>query len=239
MPAKILLADDDLMVVDVLAHSLAAEGFEVLVATDGEAALALARSDPPDLVLLDVVMPRLPGFDVCREIRRDSDVPILMLTARDQESDRIKGLDLGADDYILKPFSSGELLARIRAHLRRANLSAAVRPPRSVTHIGNIVIDRQRHTVRHGALPVNLSQREYDLLMALLDARGAVIPRSELLAQVWGQRWIGDPHTLDVHIHWLREKLEDEPAQPKLLLTVRGVGYRLVTADEVNGAAQA
>lgn len=236
MPVRILLAEDDYTTVEMLQHTLEAAGFEVLVAMDGMRALELARSENPDLIILDVVMPRLQGFEVCSEIRRDSDVPILMLTARDEEVDRIRGLDLGADDYILKPFGPGELLARIRAHLRRAGSPGAGRPENSVTRIGDVVIDRRRHVVSRGAVPVSLSQREYDLLLALLDAHGAVMPRSQLLAQVWGQQWVGDPRTLDVHIRWLREKLEDQPAQPKLLQTVRSVGYRLITADELDSS---
>jgi DNA-binding response OmpR family regulator len=235
MPARILIADDDYLTVEMLRHTLEAAGFEVVTAMDGRSALALARSHHPNLVLLDVVMPGLLGFDVCRELRNESAVPILMLTARDEETDRIRGLDLGADDYILKPFSPGELLARIRAHLRRAELPGEPKKPENaVARIGDVVIDRRRHQVSRGAVPVNLSQREYDLLLALLDAHGAVMPRGQLLAQVWGQQWVGDPRTLDVHIRWLREKLEEQPAQPKLLQTVRNVGYRLVTPDELN-----
>ena len=240
MPTKILLADDDELIVDVLQHQLRTEGFDVLVAYDGEAALALARTQQPDLVLLDVMMPRLQGFEVCREIRRHSAVPILMLTARDAEMDRIVGLDMGADDYIVKPFSFRELMARIRANLRRMALLAPVEKPGSeVLQIGSIQIDRKRRSVSRGGVPVKLTQREYDLLLALLDAHGAVMPRTGLLDQVWGEEWIGDPRTLDVHVRWLREKLEDHPASPRLLLTVRGVGYRLVTSDELAGQAGA
>jgi DNA-binding response OmpR family regulator len=232
--STILLADDDELIVDVLLHRLKKEGFDVLVALDGESALSLARSHHPDLVLLDVMMPRLQGFEVCREIRRESTVPILMLTARGDEMDRIIGLDVGADDYIIKPFSFRELLARIRANLRRAEFSSeAGKNGHDAVHIGSLTIDRKRHAVSRSGLLVNLSQREYDLLVALLGADGAVMTRSQLLDQVWGVQWVGDPRTLDVHIRWLREKLEVEPAHPQLLLTVRGVGYRLVTADEV------
>jgi DNA-binding response OmpR family regulator len=230
----ILLADDDELIVDVLLHRLQTEGFEVLVALDGESALNLARSHHPDLVLLDVMMPRLQGFEVCREIRRESTVPILMLTARGDEMDRVVGLDMGADDYIVKPFSFRELLARIRANLRRVELSSGgAKNGHDIVRIGELVVDRKRHTVSRSGLLVNLSQREYDLLVALLGADGAVMTRSQLLDQVWGVQWVGDPRTLDVHIRWLREKLEAEPAHPQLLLTVRGVGYRLVTPDEV------
>jgi DNA-binding response OmpR family regulator len=210
------------------------EGFEVLVAHDGETALAMARTENPDLVLLDVMMPRLQGFEVCREIRLQSAVPILMLTARSDEVDRIVGLDMGADDYITKPFSFRELLARIRANLRRVDLSSGGRSGRELTSIGPLVIDRRRHIVSRNGVPVVLSQREYDLLLALVSAQGAVMSRSQLMDQVWGEQWIGDPRTLDVHVRWLREKIEDEPAQPRLIVTVRGVGYRMVTPDELD-----
>jgi two-component system response regulator VicR len=234
MPTRILLADDDEMIVDVLQHELQKEGFEVLVAFDGETALELARTQNPDLVLLDVMMPRLQGFDVCREIRRESTVPILMLTAGGEEMDRIIGLDMGADDYVVKPFSLRELMARIRANLRRVELSSSgVKNGRELVQIGPVTIDRKRHAVSLNGEPVSLSQREYDLLVALLGAKGAVMSRSELLDQVWGKQWVGDPRTLDVHIRWLREKIEPDPAQPRLVLTVRGVGYRLVTPDEL------
>ena len=148
--------------------------------------------------------------------------------------DRIIGLDMGADDYVVKPFSFRELMARIRANLRRVELSSSgVKNGRDVVRIGAVTIDSKRHVVSRGGEPVNLSQREYDLLLALLGAQGAVMSRSQLLDQVWGEQWVGDPRTLDVHIRWLREKIEADPAQPRMVLTVRGVGYRLVTPDEL------
>ena len=232
----ILLADDDEMIVDVLRHQLEREGFGVIATGNGAEALTLARMRRPDLVLLDVMMPGMQGWEVCRELRRESNAPILMLTARGEELDRVLGLELGADDYIVKPFSFRELLARIRANLRRmALLSQAetATPNDERDHIGAITIDRRRHRVWRGEALVNLTQREYDLLIALRTANGAVVPRSDLLDQVWGEGWIGDPRTLDVHIRWLREKLEADPSAPQLILTVRGVGYRLVTPDEL------
>jgi two-component system, OmpR family, response regulator VicR len=235
MPIRILLADDDEILAAVLERELRKEGFEVIVAHDGETALALARTQNPDLVLLDVTMPRMQGLDVCREIRRESAVPILMLTGRGAEVDRIQGLDVGADDYMVKPFSFRELVARIGANLRRVELSGSgAKKRQEVLRIGPITIDCRSQAVTRNGEPVRLAQREYALLVALLNAQGAVVPRSQLLSQVWGEQWIGDPHTLDVHIRWLREKLEAEPAQPRLLLTVRGAGYRLVTADELS-----
>ena len=231
----ILLADDDELIVDVLRHQLEREGFAVLATGNGLDALEIARGQAPDLVLLDVMMPGMQGWEVCRELRRESTVPILMLTARGEEMDRVLGLELGADDYVVKPFSFRELLARIRANLRRSALSqpAVESADAPLESIGPIAIDRRRHQVtRHGEV-VALTTREYDLLLALLDANGAVVRRGDLLDRVWGETWVGDPRTVDVHIRWLREKLEDEPGSPRLILTVRGVGYRLITAGEV------
>lgn len=233
----ILLADDDEMIVDALGYQLRKEGYTVCVAGDGEEALRLARSQEPDLILLDVMMPKKQGWEVCQEIRRESAVPILMLTARGEEMDRVLGLELGADDYVVKPFSFRELLARIHANLRRVYLQNPVSPAPangSVVHIGGVEIDKRRYAVARNGAPVPLSQREYDLLVALQDADGAVVKRGDLLDQVWGEEWIGDPRTLDVHMRWLREKLEEDPSAPRLLLTVRGVGYRLVTTDEID-----
>ncbi len=230
----ILLADDDEMIVDILSHQLTREGYAVVTASDGIRALELARTRQPDLVLLDVMMPGLQGWEVCRELRRESDVPILMLTARGEEMDRVLGLELGADDYIVKPFSFRELLARIRANLRRVALGRTPEPSQeNIVTIGALAIDRRRHVVLRRGEAVALSQREYDVLLALIDANGAVIRRDELLDQVWGETWVGSPRTLDVHIRWLREKLEDLPEHPTLILTVRGVGYRMVSAHEV------
>ena len=237
------------MIVDALERQLRREGYEVATAFDGEQALSCFEKNSPDLVLLDVMMPKLNGWDVCRAIRRQSHVPILMLTARDDEFDRVLGLELGADDYITKPFSTRELVARIRANLRRAAIDSTSVPAKSasvqsegsgdrslvhpITHLGHISIDRRRYLVTNKGEAVHLSQREYGLLIALLDADGAVVNRQTLIDQVWGEEWIGDPRTLDVHIRWLREKLENDAGAPKMILTTRGVGYRLVTADEI------
>lgn len=230
----ILLADDDEMIVDILSHQLTREGYAVVSAGDGIRALELARTQQPDLVLLDVMMPGMQGWEVCRELRRTSDVPILMLTARGEEMDRVLGLELGADDYIVKPFGFRELLARVRANLRRATQMRPAEPSQDgVMTIGPVAIDRRRHIVLRRGAAVALSQREYDLLLALADANGAVIRRDDLLDRVWGETWVGSPRTLDVHIRWLREKLEDQPENPSLILTVRGVGYRMVAPGEV------
>ena len=234
MNETILLADDDEMMVDVLQDQLQREGFRVIIAHDGEAALALALQAQPDLILLDVMMPKRQGLEVCQEIRRQQTTPILMLTARGEEIDRVLGLELGADDYIVKPFSFRELMARIRANLRRVAYQEPVAVvATNLLHLGTLTIDRNRRTVVNGGQLIQLSHREFDLLLALVDARGAVIKRNDLLDQVWGADWIGDTRTLDVHIRWLREKLEADPSRPLLLLTVRNVGYRLVGADEL------
>lgn len=232
----ILLADDDEMIVDALRYQLQKVGYIVLTAYDGEEAVRQTFAHAPDLVLLDVMMPKRQGWEVCREIRQKSTVPILMLTARGEEMDRVRGLEMGADDYIVKPFSFWELLARIHANLRRVAYDrqhTGEGTQSELITLGALTIDRKRHIVSQHDEPVALSQREYDLLMALLDADGAVVKRGELLDQVWGEAWIGDPRTLDVHIRWLREKLEPDPANPQLILTVRGVGYRAVSRDEL------
>jgi len=234
---RILLADDDAMILDVLRYQLEKEGYQVLTAEDGQQALDLAQTGQPDLVLLDVMMPKLQGWEVCRELRRTSEVPILMLTARGEEMDRVLGLELGADDYIVKPFSFRELLARIHSALRRAAYSqheVVVPEPDDRVFLGDLLVDRRRHMITRSGQPVALSPREYDLLVALLDANGAMVPRDDLLDRVWGEEWVGTPRTLDVHIRWLRGKIEADPAHPRLILTVRGAGYRLVTAGELN-----
>ena len=238
----ILLADDDPMIIDPLALQLRREGFTVHIAVDGEDALAQARRVAPDVVLLDIMMPKKQGWEVCRELRAESDVPIIMLTARGEEMDRILGLELGADDYLTKPFSARELIARIRAVLRRVAMDSArqtspaaetTSEDESVVQLGRVTVDRARYQVAVDGEPVHLSQREYSLLMALLDAQGAAVKRGDLVDQVWGAEWIGDPRTLDVHMRWLREKLERDPSKPELLLTIRGVGYRLVAPEEI------
>ncbi|MEZ4767447.1 MAG: response regulator transcription factor [Caldilineales bacterium] len=234
----ILVADDDEMIVDVLLDQFANEGFNAVAAYDGVEALRQARLARPDLILLDVMMPKMQGWEVLRELRRDSTTPVLMLTARGEELDRVLGLELGADDYIVKPFSFRELLARVRATLRRLDYdrrdgALLANADDGVVEVGALAIDRRKHLVTRGDDVVALSQREYDLLIALLDADGAVVQRGDLLDQVWGEAWIGDPRTLDVHIRWLREKLEDQPSQPQLIRTVRGAGYRLVSPDEL------
>lgn len=228
---RILLIEDDPMIVDALSYSLSREGFEVSAASDGLTGLRLAMTERPDLVLLDLMLPVMDGLEVCRELRKTSAVPILIVSAKGEESERVVGLELGADDYIVKPYSTRELVARIRTNLRRTGGLQPSSGP--VAEVGPLRIDLARHSVSRDGRTVHLSHREFELLSALLEADGAVVSRENLLNRVWGQDWVGDPRTLDVHMRWLREKLEEEPGKPRLLLTVRHVGYRLVSAGEL------
>lgn len=232
---RILIVEDERAVARGLEYALQREGYTVLWAENGQRGLDVARAETPHLVLLDIRLPDINGFDVCRRLRASGQrCPILMLTARDEELDKVLGLELGADDYIVKPFGFRELLARVRANLRRATQMRPAEPSQDgVMTIGPVAIDRRRHIVLRRGAAVALSQREYDLLLALADANGAVIRRDDLLDRVWGETWVGSPRTLDVHIRWLREKLEDQPENPSLILTVRGVGYRMVAPGEV------
>ncbi|MGB8645977.1 MAG: response regulator transcription factor [Anaerolineae bacterium] len=228
----IVLVEDDQAIAEPLVFGLEGEGFQVLHVTTGPQALQAARANEPDVVLLDVMLPGMDGFAVCKALRRESSVPVIMLTARGQEMDRVMGLELGADDYIVKPFSFRELLARVHAVLRRRELD---RTTRAVADdrltIGPIILDPGSRSVWRQGRPVELSQREFDLLKVLMEHEGQALARQDLIDRVWGQEWIGDPHTLDVHIRWLREKLERNPSRPRYLLTLRGFGYRFLDPD--------
>ena len=224
----LLVVEDDDSISEPLIFGLRAEGYAVLHAVDGASALELVRRDDPAVVILDVMLPDMDGFTVCRRLRRDSAVPIIMLTARGQELDRVMGLELGADDYIVKPFSFRELLARVRAVLRRRALDRdETAPAADRLVVGELVLDRTARRAWRSGQAIDLSQREFDLLGALMERPGHALHRHELLDRVWGEGWIGDPRTLDVHIRWLREKVEADPSAPRLILTVRGHGYRL------------
>ncbi len=218
---KLLLVEDDQTMRDTLSYNLAREGYEVIEASDGITALNLAREHKPDLVLLDVMLPELDGLTVCRTLRRELDAPIVLLTARSGEVDRIVGLDSGADDYIVKPFSLGELLARLRAVLRRGS-----REPETKLQAGDVTLDLVGHRAFRAGQALNLSPKEFDLLAELMRHQGAVLTRDLLLQRVWGFDFSGDTRTVDVHIRWLREKIEDDPANPRRIETVRGLGYR-------------
>ncbi|MBM4424572.1 MAG: response regulator transcription factor [Chloroflexi bacterium] len=229
--AHILVVDDEPLITESLHYSLRREGFEVSVAHDGEDALRLAESAHPDLVVLDVIMPKIDGMQVCRKLRATNAVPVIMLTARGEEIDRITGLEMGADDYLPKPFSFRELLARIRANLRRVEMDH--RPVETlIVRIGSLTLDHAAHRLLKNETEITLSAREFDLLKALMSRAGQAIPRSELLNLVWGENWFGDTRTLDVHIRWLRLKIEDDPADPRYIQTVRGMGYRFAGPEE-------
>jgi DNA-binding response OmpR family regulator len=220
----LLLIEDDPTLSETLRYNFEREGYGVIVANDGVLGLEQARREQPDLVILDIMLPRLDGFSVCRILRQESDIPILMLTARQDEVDRIAGLELGADDYVAKPFSLGELLARVRAILRRSDR----RPvgDREVLDAGVLRIDTGSRRVWRSGNELNLSQKEFDLLTCMVRNRGMALSRDVLLERVWGYDFLGDSRTVDVHIRWLREKVEPDPGKPNYIQTVRGVGYR-------------
>ena len=225
---KILVVEDDKTLLDILRYNLTKEGYQVVVAADGVQALEVARSQKPELIVLDIMLPELNGYEVCRILRKDMIVPILMLTAKDNEVDKIVGLEIGADDYMTKPFSMRELLARIRAMLRRSKM---VEPQpivgEQVLRVGNLEIDVARRRVKLGESVLELTQKEFDLLAFLAQNRGLVFNREQLLEKVWGYDYVGGTRTVDVHIRWLREKIEPDPGKPRWLVTVRGVGYKL------------
>jgi DNA-binding response OmpR family regulator len=218
------MVDDEQPLLESLSFTLRKAGYEVLCASDGKTALELAASHNPDMVLLDVMLPEVDGIEVCRRLRDRCDVPILMLTAKDHETDRIVGLEMGADDYISKPFSTHELLARMKAVARRYDANTLTRA--RTLQGGPVFMDLDRHEVMIRGERVNLSRREFRLLQVLLANAGRVVPREELIEKVWGDEFMGDHKTVDVHIRWLREKLEMDPSNPAHILNVRGVGYR-------------
>jgi DNA-binding response OmpR family regulator len=222
----ILLVEDERTIAETLRFNLEREGYQVSVAADGVQGLDLARREAPDLVVLDIMLPRLDGLSVCRIVRRESDVPIIMLTARQDEVDRIAGLELGADDYIAKPFSLGEFLARVRAILRRSERRPAGER-RELLEVGQLRLDTAARRAWRAGNELPLPQKEFDLLSCLMRNRGIALTRDLLLERVWGDDFLGDSRTVDVHIRWLREKIETNPAQPAYIQTVRGVGYRL------------
>jgi two-component system response regulator RegX3 len=226
----ILLVEDEESITTPLAEALEREGFATRVARTVAEATELGRSVRPDLVLLDLMLPDGSGLDVCRELRAASSVPIIILSARGDEADRVVGLELGADDYVVKPFSAREVVARIRAVLRRASApqGAGDRP----LEIGDVRLDPARRSVALAGEPLELSRKEFDLLALLMREAGTVVQRERLLDEVWDVNWFGSTKTLDVHVSGLRKKLRDDPAEPRYLHTVRGVGFRFAGADE-------
>jgi len=229
---NILVVEDEPTLLETLEYSLAREGYQVCTAADGWAALEVARRERPALIVLDLMLPGLDGFEVCRILRQEMSVPILMLTARDEEVDKVVGLEMGADDYLTKPFSMRELLARVKALLRRVRLVRAeigdVEPAvtRERLAFGDLVIDLTRREVRLQGRPLTLRPMEYELLLFLARHRGMVLTRDLILERVWGWDYIGGSRTVDVHVRWLREKIELDPAHPTRIVTVRGAGYR-------------
>ena len=220
---RILVVDDEPTLVATVKYNLEREGHVVLTAADGESGLSIARSHRPDLIILDLMLPGLDGLEVCRILRRETTVPILMLTAKAEEVDKVVGLELGADDYVTKPFSMRELMARVRALLRRAET-----PPMEaeVVTAGDLQVDLRKREVSRGEQVLDLKPKEFDLLTFFLRNRGRAFTREQLLDQVWGYDFAGDTRTVDVHMSWLRQKIEDEPSKPTRLITLRGVGYR-------------
>ena len=231
----VLLVEDDELIVDSVRYGLEQTGYQVLTALDGATGLALAREKQPDIVLLDVMLPVLDGFQVCRTLRNESKVPIIMLTARGEEPDKVIGLELGADDYVVKPFGMRELVARIRAQLRRTELESKPAPASPTIRVGAVTLDLDQHLVTKAGQPVELRPKEFDLLAVLMFQPGHAFERGELLDAVWGVDWIGDTRTLDVHIRRLRKALEDDPSDPRYISTVRGRGYRFARAEQMRG----
>src|SRR5690242_12901204 len=232
MPAKkttIVTADDDPQLLRLIARNLQFEGYDVLTAGDGKQALELIEQHVPDLVVLDVMMPKMDGFTVCQRVREFSSVPIIIVTARGQDQDKVRGLDLGADDYLTKPFSVEELAARVRAVLRRAQFTAGeqTHAMRTTTTIGDLTVDYAQHLVTMAGREVPLTPIEYRLLAYLAQNAGRVVTQDLLLEHVWGEEYVGESHLLQVNVNRLRRKLEDDPARPRYLLTKMGVGYMI------------
>jgi DNA-binding response OmpR family regulator len=233
MPESILIVEDEPALRDTLSYNLKKDGFAVEAVGDGRAALESARRLKPDLIVLDLMLPEIDGFEVCRILRQEMITPILMLTARDDEIDRVVGLEVGADDYLTKPFSMRELMARVKAQLRRSRLlreqmeqtNPEEKPQEKLT-FGNLVINLTRREVTLHGEPIPLKPQEYDLLLFFAEHKGQMLSREFILERVWGWDFIGDSRTVDVHVRWLRQKIEDESSKPTRIVTVRGGGYR-------------
>ncbi len=227
-PARILVVEDEAGLADSVRYALESEGFDVTVADSGLSGLEAARTSGPDLVILDLMLPKMSGLDVCRQIRSFSDVPIIMLTAKDSEADKVTGLELGADDYMTKPFSMRELIARVRAHLRRSARSGVLAETNEVLRGGSIELDIDAHEARVNGEEVKLRPKEFELLESLMRRKNRLAARHMLIDEVWGPSYFGDTKTLDVHIKRLRQKLEEDSSEPKHIVTVRGLGYKFV-----------
>jgi DNA-binding response OmpR family regulator len=233
MPEKILIVEDEPVLQETLAYNLTRQGYLVEAAGDGKLALDIARRMQPDLILLDIMLPGMDGFEVCRLIRQEMNAPILMLTARDDEIDRVIGLEIGADDYITKPFSMRELMARVKAQLRRTRLlrleaesQAGVVVNKEILRFDNLVVDLSRREAVYNDKVLALKPKEYDLLVYFARHKGQALSRDKILEEVWGWNYAGGSRTVDVHVRWLRAKIEVDPTQPARIVTVRGAGYR-------------
>ena len=233
MSEKVLVVEDELTLQETLAYNLKKEGYGVEKASDGNTAIEVARKYQPDLIILDIMLPGIDGFEVCRILRKEMTTPVLMLTARDDEIDRVVGLEVGADDYLTKPFSMRELLARVKAILRRVrvlreefNREVNDSQINKTLQFDNLTIDVNRREIRLGDTPIPLKPKEYDLLYFLAEHNGKVLSREFILERVWGWDYFGDSRTVDVHIRWLREKIERDSSNPTRIVTVRGAGYR-------------
>ncbi len=223
---KVLIIEDEKSISDIIKFNLSKEGFEVETSYDGQDGLTKALSIKPDLILLDVMLPLIDGFQVCKKIRETSSIPILMLTAKEEEVDKVLGLELGADDYITKPFGMRELIARIKANIRRTDLMTNLQDvPSNVRDFGNLAIDLNRYEVRKNEIALELTLREFELLKYLAERENKVFSREQLLEEVWGYEYYGDIRTVDVTVRRLREKLEDDSSDPKYIMTKRGIGY--------------
>ena len=225
---KILVVEDEENILEAIKYSLSKEGYEVYGASDGEIGLEKAKELSPNLVILDVMLPSLDGFEVCRILRKDMDVPVFMLSAKSEEIDRVVGLEIGADDYITKPFSMRELMARVRNALRRANEERgnANSSKSEKIVVGELEINLASHVVLLSGMPIEMKPREFSLLALLASNAGRAYSRDQILESLWGHAYIGDVRTVDVHVRWIREKIEDDPSRPTKIVTVRGVGYR-------------
>ena len=227
MKQKILLVEDEHSIADSISYNLKQEGFSVTHVDEGPIALELFQEEEFSLIILDLMLPEISGLDICRSVRKTSDIPIIMVTAKDSEADRVAGLEIGADDYVIKPFSVRELLSRVRAVLRRTDMSKNEKSSQ-VIKVGNIEIDIGKYEAKVNDKQINLRPREFELLYALCENNGNLMSREQIFDEIWGYTFIGNSKTLDVHIQRIREKIEKNPKDPKKLITVRGVGYKLV-----------
>ncbi len=237
MGARILIVEDEPTLADSIRYNLEREGFAVDVAGDGTAALERFQAFGPDLVILDLMLPELSGLDVCRSIRQSSTVPIIMVTAKDSEADKVSGLELGADDYVTKPFSMRELVSRVRSNLRRSRMASPGEGPDEILRGGPVLLDVARHEASVGGQSVALPPKEFELLETFLRRKERLLTRDFLIDEIWGSDYFGDTKTLDVHVKRLRQKIEEDPHRPVHLLTVRGLGYKFVDGGDRGGSS--